>query len=95
MASRETMLLRPQKRTFTAIDRLSAAAVAASEGTQPLNFASRTTSFQEARALVRQVEDARSTLALYRSSEPRASSVDFAQRLVASLNRLPARGSER
>jgi hypothetical protein len=40
------------------------------------------------------VEDARSTLALYRSSEPRASSVDFAQRLAASLNRLPTRGSE-
>lgn len=67
---------------------------AASADTQPLNFASRATSFQEARALVRQVEDARSTLALYRTSEPRGSSVDFAQRLVASLNRLPTHGSE-
>jgi RNA polymerase sigma factor (sigma-70 family) len=73
----------------------AAAAAAAVEDTQPLNFASRATSFQEARALVRQVEDARSTLALYRTSEPRASTVDFAQRLVASLNRLPTRGSER
>jgi RNA polymerase sigma factor (sigma-70 family) len=68
--------------------RVPSAAVV-SEVTQPLNFASRATSFQEARALVRQVEDARSTLALYRTSEPRAASVDFAQRLVASLNRLP------
>lgn len=75
--------------------RVSAAAAAAAEATQALNFASRATSFQEARALVRQVEDARSTLALYRTSEPRASSVDFAQRLVASLNRLPTPGSER
>ena len=73
--------------------RVPSAAVA-SEETQPLNFASRATSFQEARALVRQVEDARSTLALYRTSEPRAASVDFAQRLVASLNRLPAPGLE-
>jgi RNA polymerase sigma factor (sigma-70 family) len=69
-------------------------AAAASGDTQPLNFASRATSFQEARALVRQVEDARSTLALYRTSEPKASSVDFAQRLVASLNRLPTHGSD-
>jgi RNA polymerase sigma factor (sigma-70 family) len=73
--------------------RVSSAAVV-SEVTQPLNFASGATSFQEARALVRQVEDARSTLALYRTSEPRAASVDFAQRLIASLNRLPAPGSE-
>jgi RNA polymerase sigma factor (sigma-70 family) len=73
--------------------RVPSAAVA-SEEAQPLNFASRATSFQEARALVRQMEDARSTLALYRTSEPRAASVDFAQRLVASLNRLPASGSE-
>jgi RNA polymerase sigma factor (sigma-70 family) len=71
------------------------AAAAAVEDTQPLNFASRATSFQEARALVRHVEDARSTLALYRTSEPRASTVDFAQRLVASLDRLPTQGSER
>jgi RNA polymerase sigma factor (sigma-70 family) len=62
---------------------------------QPLTFASRATSFEEARALVRQVEDARSTLALYRTSEPRPSSIDFAQRLVAGLNRLPAQESER
>ena len=46
--------------------RVASAAVATSAETQPLTFASRATSFQEARALVRQVEDARSTLALYR-----------------------------
>ncbi len=75
--------------------RVASAAVATSTETQPLTFANRATSFQEARALVRQVEDARSALALYRTSEPRGSSVDFAQRLVASLNGLPTPSSER
>jgi RNA polymerase sigma factor (sigma-70 family) len=75
--------------------RVPAAAVETAVVSQPLTFASRATSFEEARALVRQVEDARSTLALYRTSEPRLSSVDFAQRLVAGLNRLPAQGSDR
>jgi RNA polymerase sigma factor (sigma-70 family) len=64
--------------------RVSSAAVS-HDGTQPLQFARRATSFQEARALVRQVDDARSVLALYRTSEPRASTLDFAQRLVSSL----------
>lgn len=75
--------------------RVASAAVATFAATQPLNFASRAMSFQEARALVRQMEDARSTLALYRTSQPRASSIDFAQRLVAGLNRLPPPDSER
>jgi RNA polymerase sigma factor (sigma-70 family) len=74
--------------------RVASVAIATSTETQPLTFASRATSFQEARALVRQVEDVRSTLALYRTSKPRPSSVDFAQRLVASLNGLPTPGSE-
>jgi RNA polymerase sigma factor (sigma-70 family) len=65
--------------------RVSSAAAASFDETQPLHFARRSTSFQEARALVRQVDDARSALALYRTSEPRASTIDFAQRLVSSL----------
>jgi len=75
--------------------RVPASAADTAVVSQPLTFGSRTTSFDEARALVRQVEDARSTLALYRTSEPRLSSIDFAQRLVAGLNRLPAQGPER
>jgi RNA polymerase sigma factor (sigma-70 family) len=61
--------------------RVASAAVASASDAQPLTFARRATSFREARALVRQVEEARSTLALYHTSEPRASTIDFAQRL--------------
>jgi hypothetical protein len=66
--------------------RVPASVVASFDGRQPLHFARRSTSFQEARALVRQVDDARSALALYRTSEPRASTIDFAQRLVNTLD---------
>ena len=65
--------------------RVSSAAVASFDDAQPLNFARRATSFREARALVRQIEEARSELALYRTSEPRASTIDFAQRLVSGM----------
>jgi RNA polymerase sigma factor (sigma-70 family) len=67
--------------------RVSSLATAAFDETQPLHFGRRSTSFQEARALVRQVDDARSALALYRTSEPRAATIDFAQRLLSSLGR--------
>lgn len=73
--------------------RVPLSAASASE-TQPLNFASRATSFQEARALVRQVEEARSAFAVHRTSELRAPSVDFAQQLIASLDGLQTPGSE-
>lgn len=63
-------------------------------GTQPLTFARRATSFQEARAFVRQVEDARSAFAVHRTSDIRASSVDFAQHIIDSLDRLQTPGSE-
>jgi RNA polymerase sigma factor (sigma-70 family) len=68
--------------------RVSASAVTSSfSETQPLHFASRATSFQEARDLVRQVEDAGAALALHRTSAPKASTIDFAQRLVSDIIR--------
>jgi hypothetical protein len=39
-------------------------------------------SFQQTRAVVRQVDEARRAFALYHSSQPHASSVDFARRLM-------------
>jgi RNA polymerase sigma factor (sigma-70 family) len=66
--------------------RVSSSAAAAVTDAQPLNFARKTTSFQEARALIRQVDTARSALALYRTSEPCATTIDFAQRLVSGLD---------
>jgi hypothetical protein len=74
--------------------RVAAAAVASAAEAQPLSFAQRATSFQEARALVRQVEEARATLALYHSSEPRGSTIDFAQRLVRGMSPMPDSSSE-
>lgn len=62
------------------------AAAASSENTQPLSFARRTTSFQEARALVRRVDEARWALEVHRTSEPAASPVDFAQRLLDAID---------
>ncbi len=64
----------------------SAAVESFAEG-QPLTFARQGTSFQEAKALVRQLEAARSALALYHTSEVRASTIDFAQRLVSAMTR--------
>ena len=51
-----------------------------------LHFASALTSFDDARAAIQQVEEARRAWALHRTSEPRASTVDFARRLAASLD---------
>jgi hypothetical protein len=51
-----------------------------------LDFARDASSFQETRALVRQVDEARWALAVHRTSRPRASSVDFARRLVQVLD---------
>ncbi len=45
---------------------------------RPVQFARRATSFQEARTLVRRVDEARWALEAHRSSQPRASSIDFA-----------------
>ena len=51
-----------------------------------LDFASKASSYQEARSLIRQVEEARWVLAIHRSSQPRASSVDFARRLAQAID---------
>jgi hypothetical protein len=53
---------------------------------KPIQFAGRATSLQEARALVRQVDEARWALEVHRTSQPRASSIDFAQRLLAAID---------
>jgi RNA polymerase sigma factor (sigma-70 family) len=51
-----------------------------------LRFADKATSFQDARAMIRQVDEARQALEIHRTSHPRASSVDFARRLVQALD---------
>jgi RNA polymerase sigma factor (sigma-70 family) len=51
-----------------------------------LDFAQQATSYEETRNLVRRVEHARWALEVHRSSRPRASSVDFARRVVQALN---------
>lgn len=59
-----------------------------------LNFAQQPSSFQEARALVRRAEQARWALQVHRTSQPRASAVDFARRLARALD-LPGDSSSR
>ena len=54
---------------------------------RPVQFARRATSFQDARALVRHVDEARRARELYRTSEPRGPSTDFAQRLLDTIDR--------
>ena len=51
-----------------------------------LDFANQASSYRDTRAFVRQVEEARWALEVHRSSHPRASSVDFARRLVRALD---------
>lgn len=53
---------------------------------RPGQFARQATSFQKARALVRQVDEARWALEVHRTSQPRASSIDFAQRILAAID---------
>ncbi|MBN9661390.1 MAG: RNA polymerase sigma factor [Acidobacteria bacterium] len=50
------------------------------------NFAATPSSFQEMRATVRQVDEARWALAVHQTSHPRASSIDFARRLIDTLD---------
>ena len=54
---------------------------------QQLVFAGTRTSFEETRARVRQVDEARWALEVHRSSHPKASSVDFARRLLDAIDR--------
>jgi RNA polymerase sigma factor (sigma-70 family) len=49
-------------------------------------YADKKTSFQQTRAIVRGVEEARWALQVHRTSSPRASTVDFARQLVAILD---------
>jgi hypothetical protein len=60
---------------------------AATADTKPLQFACRATSFREARALVRRVDEARWASEVHRSSQPRSSAVDFAHRLMDLFDR--------
>ena len=57
------------------------------------DFAARAVSFQEARALVRQVDEARWALEVHRSSLPRISTIDFARRLAQALDAHHDRGA--
>jgi RNA polymerase sigma factor (sigma-70 family) len=50
------------------------------------SFAGTPSSFQETRAIVRQVDEARWALEVHRINHPRVSSVDFARRLVETLD---------
>jgi RNA polymerase sigma factor (sigma-70 family) len=74
--------------------RVSRDAVTATTEVHPLQFGRRATSFTEARAMVRRVEEARWAMEVHRSSQPRASSVDFAQRLLQAIDPLRATGSQ-
>ena len=51
-----------------------------------LDYAERPASFHDTRAYVRRVEDARQALYIHRNTRPRASSVDYARRLVSALD---------
>jgi RNA polymerase sigma factor (sigma-70 family) len=53
---------------------------------EALDFAKQPSSYQETRGLVRRAEQARWALQVHRTSQPRASAVDFARRLVQSLD---------
>lgn len=50
------------------------------------NFAAKPSSFQEIRATVRRVDEARWALAVHQSNHPRSSTVDFARRLIETLD---------
>jgi RNA polymerase sigma factor (sigma-70 family) len=73
--------------------RVSSETLARPEGSQTLQFARRSTSFEETRALVRQVDEARWASEVHRTSQPRASSVDFAHRLMDAFEKARESGS--
>jgi RNA polymerase sigma factor (sigma-70 family) len=66
--------------------RVPATAVSGAGAMTALQFARRPTSFQEARHLVRQVDETRRAAQLHRTSEPRASSIDFARRVLDAID---------
>src|SRR5215475_1770348 len=57
-----------------------------------VDFAQAARSFQDTRAYVRRVEEARWALEVHRSSQPRASSVDFARGLARAIDSNAERG---
>lgn len=65
---------------------LPAALQAGKVRTGECSFAARPSSFDEARAIVRRVDEARWAMEIHRSSHPRASAVDFARRIAAALD---------
>jgi RNA polymerase sigma factor (sigma-70 family) len=67
--------------------RVSRAALADRGGGRALQFASQPISFEEARALVRRVDQARWAAEVHRSSRPSGSSVDLAQGLMDAFDR--------
>lgn len=54
--------------------------------THHLAFAGSASSFQESRAMVRQVDEARRAREVYRTSQPKASDIDFARRLIGMFD---------
>ena len=56
------------------------------------NFAAKPSSFQQTRAMVRQVEEVRWAIQVHRTNHPRAASVDFARRLLQNLDIHPISG---
>jgi RNA polymerase sigma factor (sigma-70 family) len=53
---------------------------------QAVDFAGKASSYRETHSYVRRVEEARWALEVHRSSQPRPSSIDFARRLVRTLD---------
>jgi len=53
---------------------------------EPLDFAARAGSFDEARAMIQQLEGARRALAIHHRATPRPSSIDFARRVADALD---------
>lgn len=53
------------------------------------NFAATPSSFEQIRGMVRQVEEARWALQVHRTNQPRAASVDFARKLINTLDARP------
>lgn len=68
-------------------NRLVPAALRSSKiSSETCNFAALPASFEESRAMVRQVEEARWAMQVHRTSNPRPASIDFAQRLLTILD---------
>ena len=68
---------------------VQAVEIRAPRGTEAIDFATAPSSFQDARAMVRSVDEARRALQVHRTSRPRASSIDFARRLIQTLDSRP------